>query len=345
METTINKITATNKQVGKQTLAHLNNLTKPPGSLGRLEKLAVQLAEITGDTFPTVSPPASIVFAGDHGIAKEGVSAFPQEVTTQMVANFLAGGAAINVLTKQIDAMLEIVDIGVASDIEGSGFINKKIRYGTANFAKEDAMTRKEAQKAIEVGIDIVKQVIKQGANSIILGEMGIGNTTSSSAIIATLAEVNVEGIVDIGTGITAEQRVLKRKIIAQALEDRKPNREDVLDILSKIGGLEIAGMTGAILGAASERKPVIIDGFICTVSALLATKLVPEARDYLIFSHRSQEQGHTTALKMLQANPLLDLELRLGEGTGAALAFPIVESSLKILKGMATFTSAGIST
>jgi len=345
MKQTIEQITPTNKEAGKKTRIHLNNLTKPQGSLGRLEELAIQLAEITGDSFPTISPPASIVFAADHGIAKEGVSAYPQEVTAQMVYNFLSSGAAINVLTKQINAMFEIVDIGVASDLAGTGFVRKKVKYGTGSFLDENAMTRAEAQEAIEVGMEVAETMIDKGANSLILGEMGIGNTTSSSAILALLTEEKLENIVGKGTGISEDTLQLKREIINKALVNRQPNPNDVLDILSKIGGLEIAGMTGAMLKAASRQIPVIVDGFICTISAILATKLSKNVSDYLIFSHQSQEPGHCLALKLLDAKPILDLELRLGEGTGAALAFPILESSVKVLKEMATFSTAGVST
>lgn len=341
---TINQITPKNKEVGKKALAHLNNLTKPLGSLGRLEELAIQLAEMTGDPFPNVSPAGSIVFAADHGIAKEGVSAYPQEVTAQMVYNFLSNGAAINVLTKQINAMFEIVDIGVATDLQGTGFVDKKVKYGTASFLSENAMTREEAKEAIEVGMEVAERMIDQGAKSLILGEMGIGNTTSSSAILALLIDEDLENIVGVGTGISEDTLRFKREVIHQALINRQPDQSDVLDILSKIGGLEIAGMTGAMLKAASMHTPVIVDGFICTISAILATKLSENVSDYLIFSHQSQEPGHCLALKMLEAKPILDLGLRLGEGTGAALAFPILESSVKILKEMATFSTAGVS-
>ncbi len=338
------QISPKDKQVGKEVLAHLNDLTKPKGSLGRLEELAIQLAEMTGDMFPTISPPGSIVFAADHGIANEGVSAYPQEVTAQMVYNFLGDGAAINVLTKEINAMFEIVDIGVASDLDGDGYVAKKVKYGTASFLRENAMSREEAQQAMEVGMEVAEKMIDNGAKSLILGEMGIGNTTSSSAILALLSEGDLEDIVGRGTGITEEMLQKKREVIQQALAERQPDRNDVLDILSKIGGLEIAGMTGAMLKAASRRTPIIVDGFICTISAILATKLSENVSDYFIFSHRSEEKGHGLALDLLHARPILDLGLRLGEGTGAALAFPILESSLQILKKMATFSSAGIS-
>ncbi|MCE7791603.1 nicotinate-nucleotide--dimethylbenzimidazole phosphoribosyltransferase [Salipaludibacillus sp. CUR1] len=343
MKHTINAIKPVNKEAGKRAKAHLNRLTKPPGSLGRLEELAVKLAEITGHPFPETAPPASIVFAADHGIAEEGVSAYPQKVTEQMVYNFLNGGAAINVLAKQAGALFKLVDVGVAADLEGTGLIDKKIRYGTGNFLKEKAMTPAEAELAILTGIEQAEEAINQGACSLILGEMGIGNTTSASAILAVLRGSNSDQIVGCGTGISPEKRLLKEKVIRQALAARKPGRDHVVDILSSVGGLEIAGMTGAVLGAASKQTPVIIDGFICTISALLAVKLSPSVKEYLIFSHLSQEPGHKVALEMLGEAPLLDLNLRLGEGTGAALAYPLLESAVRILKDMAVFTDEGV--
>ncbi|WP_198520804.1 nicotinate-nucleotide--dimethylbenzimidazole phosphoribosyltransferase [Alteribacter populi] len=339
----IDEIPPVDKDAGNDIRSYLNTLTKPQGSLGRLEELVIQLGEITGSRFPEVSPPGIIVFAADHGIVSEGVSAYPQEVTSQMVDNFLHGGAAINVLAKQIGAKLEIVDIGVASTIETEGVISRKVRNGTENFLKKDAMSKEEALTAIGAGIEISEQFIDDGVKYLILGEMGIGNTTSSSAILAALSQVDIHEVVDAGAGISAEQMIHKQRIIKQAIFNRNPNPEDPLDVLVKVGGLEIAGKVGAILGAAIHRKPVLIDGFISTVAALLAYKLSPHVKDYMIIGHQSEERGHKLALDMLQMKPILNLNLRLGEGTGAALAFPILESSTKILKEMATFSSAGV--
>ncbi|MFE7062788.1 nicotinate-nucleotide--dimethylbenzimidazole phosphoribosyltransferase [Sutcliffiella sp. NPDC057660] len=339
------KIQPVDKNIGNEVRAYLDTLTKPIGSLGMVEELAIQLGEITSSRFPTVSPPGVIVFAADHGVAGEGVSAYPQEVTVQMVHNFLNGGAAINVLAKQIEAKLDIVDIGVAGEIAREGLISRKVRYGTGNFLKEDAMSPDEALEAIQVGMDVANDMIQRGAKCLLLGEMGIGNTTSSSAILSVLlGENNLERIVGTGTGISVQQIKHKQQVIKQAIENRHPDPGDPLDILSKLGGLEIAGMIGAIFAAAEKRIPILIDGFISTVSAVLAVEMCQHIRGYLIIGHQSKEIGHRRALELLKKRPLLDLELRLGEGSGAALAYPIVEASARILKNMATFSAAGVS-
>ncbi|WP_342707776.1 nicotinate-nucleotide--dimethylbenzimidazole phosphoribosyltransferase [Anaerobacillus alkalilacustris] len=337
-------IPALDKDTGHQVNEYMNTLTKPPGSLGRLEELARNLAEMTSNPFPIVTPPGVIVFAADHGITDEGVSAFPQEVTGQMVKNFLTGGAAINVFSKQISAQFEIVDIGVATDIEGEALISKKVRYGTGNFSKENAMTRDEAKKALEVGFTEAEKLIQKGVKCLILGEMGIGNTTTSSAILAAISGKDIQSLVGFGTGIPQEKIIHKQQVIEEALKARKPDPTDPIDILSKVGGLEIAGMAGAMLAAASNRIPILVDGFICTVAALVAKLISPDAANYMIVSHRSVEPGHLTAIKLLEKEPLIDLRLRLGEGSGAAVAFPLLESATLMLKEMATFTSAGVS-
>ncbi|MDR6999776.1 nicotinate-nucleotide--dimethylbenzimidazole phosphoribosyltransferase [Neobacillus niacini] len=344
MNDMFSKIEPLDQEMGRKVREYIDTLTKPTGSLGRLEELAVLLAEMTSESFPVVSPPGVIVFAADHGIVDEGVSAFPQEVTVQMVMNFLNSGAAINVFSRQIGAAFEVVDIGVAADIEAEGVINRKVRYGTANFCKQDAMTREEVQKAIAVGFERAENMIHQGSKCLILGEMGIGNTTPSSAILAVLSGQDVSGLVGRGTGIAAEKILHKQEVIEKALKERKPDRNDPIDILAKVGGLEIAGMTGAMLAAAANRVPILLDGFICTISALMAKEICSTASDYMIAGHRSVEPGHKTALQLLGKEQILDLDLRLGEGSGAAVAFPILQSATLMLKEMATFTSAGIS-
>ncbi|XJZ28671.1 nicotinate-nucleotide--dimethylbenzimidazole phosphoribosyltransferase [Bacillota bacterium Lsc_1132] len=338
------KIQPLDKEMGQKVREYIDTLTKPLGSLGRLEELAIQLAEMTSETFPVVSPPGVIVFAADHGVVDEGVSAFPQEVTVQMVMNFLNRGAAINVFSKQIGATFEVVDIGVAADIEADGVVKRKVRYGTANFCKQDAMTREEVEKAIAVGYERAEKMIQKGSKCLILGEMGIGNTTPSSAILAVLSGREVSTLVGRGTGIASEKIIHKQEVIAQALKERRPNRNDPIDILTKVGGLEIAGMTGAMLAGAAYRVPILVDGFICTISALLTKEICNTASDYMIVGHRSVEPGHEIALQLLGKKPILDLGLRLGEGSGAAVAYPILESATLMLKEMATFTSAGVS-
>lgn len=338
-------ITSLTKELGQQVQGYIDTLTKPQGSLGRLEELAVQIATITGEPVPSITPPAVIVFAADHGIAQEGVSAYPQEVTAQMVANFLQGGAAINVFAKQIGASFQIVDIGVAQELQLEGYINCKVRHGTRNFLHEDALTGEEVLEAVWHGIEVAEGVLKQGARCLILGEMGIGNTTSSSAILALLSGQKPEKLVGLGTGITQDQLLHKIRVIEQALAVRQANPSDALDILAKVGGLEIAGMVGGMLAAGQLRRPILVDGFICTIAALLAVMLAPQLKEYLILAHQSQEPGQSTALQLLAKKPLLDLQLRLGEGSGAAVAFPLLQFAISMVREMATFTSAGVST
>ncbi|WP_368504338.1 nicotinate-nucleotide--dimethylbenzimidazole phosphoribosyltransferase [Alkalihalophilus sp. As8PL] len=333
-----------NKEMGEKVTIYINTLTKPPGSLGRLEELAIQLAEMKNDPFPRVTQAGVLVFAADHGIAEEGVSAFPQEVTEQMVLNFLNGGAAINVFSRQIGATLKVVDIGVAASIEHEGLIVDKVRMGTQNFYREDAMTYEEAVAAINVGKRQANMLINEGIESLILGEMGIANTTTSSALLAVLTDQPVSKLVGFGTGITSERLLHKIDIISQSIKKRKANPNDPIDVLRKLGGLEIAGMAGAMLTAAEHRIPIILDGFISTVAALVASRMSSEAKDYMIVGHQSVEPGHLTAIEALGKKPLIDLGLRLGEGSGAAVAFSIIESATRMLSEMATFESAGIS-
>jgi nicotinate-nucleotide--dimethylbenzimidazole phosphoribosyltransferase len=325
--------------------AYLDQLTKPPGSLGRLEEVAVELAGMTGELHPRVTPPGVLVFAADHGIVEEGVSAYPAEVTAQMVYNFANGGAAINVFSRRIDALLEIVDVGVAVPIEDERVIVKKVRYGTGNFAKTEAMTPEEAEQALHVGYERAARIIGQGARTFIAGEMGIGNTTAASALLATLTDEPLEHIVGKGTGIAAERLVHKQEVIRQALALHRPDPAKPIEWLAKIGGLEIAAMAGAMLAAAERRTPILLDGFICTVAALVARQFAPNVTDYMIAGHRSEEPGHRIALGLLGKEPLIDLRMRLGEGSGAAVAFPLLASAAAMVSEMATFSSAGIST
>ncbi|EKN64296.1 nicotinate-nucleotide--dimethylbenzimidazole phosphoribosyltransferase [Schinkia azotoformans] len=345
IETKYSNIPSIDAEMGKKVFNYIQTLTKPVGSLGRLEELAVQLGEITSNPFPTVTPPGILVFAADHGVAVEGVSAYPKEVTAQMVLNFLGGGAGINVFGRQIGAIQRVIDIGVASDIEEPGVIQKKVRYGTGNFLVEEAMTRNEVEQALEIGFSQCEEVIQEGAKCIILGELGIGNTTTSSAMLAALNGVDSVGdLIGRGTGISDEKLLLKQQVIEKALAERKPNPSDPIDVLSKVGGLEIAGMAGAMLAAAQNRVPILVDGFISTISALVAKAINPAAGDYMIVGHRSAEPGHLLALQLLEKQPLIDLGMRLGEGTGAAVAFPILQSATLMIKEMATFESAGVS-
>lgn len=334
----------------ERAVQRLDQLTKPPGSLGRLERLAVELAAIQGQSIPRVAPPAMLVFAADHGVAAEGVSAFPQAVTAQMVANFTAGGAAINVFAQQHAAHLEVIDVGVATPLPEAVarhplLVNEKVRAGTANMLEDDVMTRDDALQAMAAGERAAQRAAAAGCRCLIIGEMGIANTTASSALLAALTGRPVARLVGVGTGIDSAGVAHKQAVIERALDARQPDPDDPLGALAAVGGLEIAAMAGAFLGGAKQRLPLLVDGFIATVAALVARRLCPGLREYLIFGHRSREPGHELALQALDARPLLDFELRLGEGTGAALAFPLLDSACRLLEGMATFGDAGIDT
>jgi nicotinate-nucleotide--dimethylbenzimidazole phosphoribosyltransferase len=320
-------------------------LTKPAGSLGQLEDLSIRLAAMTGQLRPSLANKAVIVMAGDHGVAAEGISAYPSEVTPQMVLNFVQGGAAINVLARQANARVVVVDIGVARDLAPQpGLLIRKIARGTHNMAVQPAMTRAQAEDAIAVGIQVLEQEIAQGLDLVATGDMGIGNTTPSSAIVAAMTGRPVAEVTGRGTGVDDAGLARKIKTIERALEFHHPDPTDALDILSKVGGFEIAGLAGVIIGGAAHRIPVVIDGFISGAAALIAAGLVPEVKPYLIAAHQSVEIGHRVMLNQLGLKPLLNLNLRLGEGTGAVLAFHLIEAAVRILNEMATFAEAGVS-
>lgn len=325
--------------------ARQNRLTKPQGSLGRLEDLSVQIAGMTGQRAPQVQHKVIMVMAGDHGVTAEGVSAYPSEVTPQMVENFLNGGAAINVLARLSRARVIVVDLGVATDIASHpGFIIKKIGYGTGNIVREAAMSREQALAALTAGAEVVFDEAKHGLDILVPGDMGIGNTTPSAAIAASIFGKSAGEVVGRGTGVDEAGWQRKVRAVDAALGLHHPDPNDVIDVLAKVGGFEIGGLAGAMLAAASRRVPILLDGFISTAAALLAVKLAPGARAYMIAAHRSQERGHALMLEWLGLQPLLDLDLRLGEGSGAALALPIVEAACKLLTDMATFGEAGVS-
>ena len=325
--------------------ARQDMLTKPQGSLGRLEELSIQLAGITGKSIPVIKEKAIIIMAGDHGVVAEGVSAYPREVTPQMVLNFLAGGAAINVLARHIDAHVVIVDMGVAVDVPANdGLIVKKVAYGTANMTKGPAMTREQAVESVLNGAQVVSEEIARGLDIVGTGDMGIGNTTPSAAIASALTKKRPKEIAGRGTGVDDEGLNRKISAIERALDVNKPDANDGLDVLTKVGGFEIGGLVGVVLGAAAQRKPIMIDGFISTAAAMIAVTIAPQCRDYLISAHRSMENGHGIMLDWLGLKPLFDLDMRLGEGTGAALGISFAEAACKILSEMATFGEAGVS-
>lgn len=322
-----------------------NALTKPQGSLGRLEELSIQVAGITRQARPHMDHKVVVVMAGDHGVVAEGVSAYPQEVTPQMVTNFLAGGAAINVLSRYAGARVVIVDMGVATDLSPRPeLLIRKVGYGTHNIAVGPAMTHAQAEQSILSGAAVVEEEIQHGLDILATGDMGIGNTTPSAAIATAVTGKPVEEIVGRGTGVDDEGLRRKVSAVERALRVNQPDPNDGLDLLAKVGGFEIGGLAGAILGAAANHKPVVIDGFISTAAAILAVKLAPQVRDYLIAAHTSQELGHCLMTEWLGLTPLLNMKMRLGEGTGAVLAMLLVEASCRILDEMATFSEAGVS-
>ncbi|MFN8384377.1 MAG: nicotinate-nucleotide--dimethylbenzimidazole phosphoribosyltransferase [Anaerolineales bacterium] len=323
-----------------------DSLTKPKGSLGRLEELSIQLAGMTSNPTPSVQRKTVIVMAADHGVVQEGVSAYPAEVTPQMVLNFLRGGAAINVLAGQANARVVVVDMGVAVEIadRSGNLFRRRIGAGTANLTQGPAMRREQALESVESGIEIATLEISKGADILAAGDMGIGNTTASAAIACVLIGQSPENIAGRGTGVDDDGLKRKIDVIARGLNVNKPNAKDALDVLAKVGGFEIGGLAGVMLAAAANRKPVVVDGFISTAAAMIAVSLAPAARDYMIAAHVSQERGHQLMLEWLGLKPLLDLNLRVGEGTGAALAFHLIEASTRILREMATFEEAGVS-
>jgi len=345
LEKTINGIRPLDEEAMRQAQARQDNLTKPQGSLGLLEELSVKVAGIHGVAQPKIRDKVIVTMAGDHGVAAEGVSLFPQEVTAQMVYNFLRGGAGINVLARHVGARVVVVDMGVATDLEPHPeLLAKKVAYGTKNMAQGPAMSREEAIQAIEAGIEIVESELSRGMDIVGTGDMGIGNTTPSSAIVAALTGAPVADVTGRGTGIDDEQLVHKVETIERALAVNRPDPADPLDVLAKVGGLEIGGIAGVVLGAAAHRLPVVLDGFISGAGALIAAGLAPQVKDYLIAAHLSVELGHRLVLEQLGLSPLLNLNLRLGEGTGAALGISLVEAAVKVLNEMATFADAGVS-
>lgn len=340
---TIEKIGDTDKDVMLKSKERVDNLIKPLGSLGKLEEIVLKLAGITGELFPRVDNRAVIVMASDHGVYEEGVSPDPQIITAMQTCNFPRGVTGVCALAKQAGADVITVDIGVAADLKEPGVINRKIKYGTDNMAKGPAMTREDAVKALEIGIEIALEEIEKGRNLLTTGEMGIGNTTSSAAIVSVLGGYDPHEIVGRGAGLPIEKLSHKAEVIKMAIDVNKPNKEDGIDILSKVGGFEIGGMAGVMLAGASRRVPIVVDGFIATAAALIACTIEPKVRDYLFASHASVERGAAKALELLGLEPMLNMGMRLGEGSGAVLAFNIIESAVYMNNEMVTFQEVGI--
>jgi nicotinate-nucleotide--dimethylbenzimidazole phosphoribosyltransferase len=344
---TISQIVPQDAAVRAQAHKRLEALTMPYWALGRLLDLAEDLAGITRSMQPPIARKAIFTMAGDHGVVAEGVSKYPQEVTPQMVHNFVNGGAGINALARQVGATVTVVDMGVAGDLceltAMGKIVSLSIGPGTRNMAKGPAMSPEEAIQAVEGGIEIARKAAR-GVDVFGTGDMGIGNTTPSSAIVAVFSGLPVKEVTGHGTGIDKKQFAHKVRVIEKALRINKPDPKDGLDVLAKVGGFEIGGIAGLILGAAALKKPVVVDGFISTAGALIAHSLCPMAAEYMIAAHRSAEEGHAAALGILGKQPLIDLDLRLGEGTGAALAMNFLEAAVRVLTEVATFDEAMVS-
>jgi nicotinate-nucleotide--dimethylbenzimidazole phosphoribosyltransferase len=321
---------------------HLDTLTKPPGSLGRLELLAARLVALRGGP-PSVDRPVVFTFAADHGVVDEGVSAYPASVTAQMVENFLRGGAAVNVLARQAGVRLVVADFGVASHVGGEALVRCRLGAGTANMTRGPAMTRAQAERGIEAGVRLAEAALADGGDLLLTGDMGIGNTTAASAITAAITGAPPRMVTGRGTGIDAAAWRRKVDVVHRALAVNRPDGADGLDVLSKVGGFEVAGLVGVILAAAAHRVPVALDGFIAGAAALVAAALAPPAVEAMFAAHRSAEPGHDVALSHLRLVPYLDLGLRLGEGTGAVLFVHLARAAARIYTEMATFKSAGV--
>jgi nicotinate-nucleotide--dimethylbenzimidazole phosphoribosyltransferase len=344
VEEIIHRILPVNEKFMEIARGRLDQLTKPVGSLGKLEHYAARLVAIAEGGVPDLDRKVVFTFAGDHGIAAEGVSAYPREVTPQMVFTFLNGGAAINVLARHAGAEVVVVDMGVDYDFDDTpGLIRRKVMRGTRNMLNQSAMTRDEAEECLAVGIELAENYAGSGYRLFCTGDMGIGNTTPSSAIAAVMTGKAVSEVTGRGTGISDRSLAQKIEVISESIRRQKPDANDPVDVLSKVGGTEIAGIAGLILGAAAHRIPVVIDGLISSAGALIAYALQPRVRDYMFAGHNSVEIGHRAILDKIGLQPVLDLGLRLGEGTGAVLAMFVIEGGLKIYREMATFSEAGV--
>lgn len=343
LNSTIVSINGLNRERMIEAEERVNSLLKPPGSLGKLEEIAVQLSGITGKLHNTIQKKCIIVMAGDNGIVKEGVTSFPKDVSLLVTETMAGGISGVAVLARHAGAELRVVDLGIDGDIKAEGVINRKIRKSTSSFLNGPAMSRDEAVKAIETGIEITNSAISDGADLIGTGEVGIGNTTTSSAMLYAFTGEDLDIIVGRGAGLSDEGLARKKDVIIQGVNFNKPDSSDPIDVLCKVGGFDIAGLTGVYLAAAAAGVPVVIDGFISGVAALTAVKLSPGAKDYMFASHGSAEPGARKVAELLGISPMLDMNMRLGEGTGCALAFNIIEASIKIMNEMGTFADIGM--
>lgn len=343
LKSTIEAIGQLDSEAMEAARKRIDSLIKPIGSLGRIEDLAVQLAGITGEIAPGFDKKLIVVMSADHGVYEEGIAPNPQIITAIHTPNFAKGVTGVNAFAKQAGSEVIVVDIGIAADVDYPGVIQRKVKYGTDNMAKGPAMSREEAIKALEIGIEITGDAIKNGVRLVGTGEMGIGNTTASTAIIAVAGGFDPSDIVGVGAGLPLDKLEHKASVIKRAIELNKPDSNDGIDILAKVGGLEIAGMAGTMLAAAANRVPVVIDGYISTAAAIVAYKIQPGIKPFLIASHMTAENGGRRGLELLGLSPMFDMGLRLGEGTGAALAFNFIEAAICMVKEMITFEEAGI--
>lgn len=340
---TIQKITAPDSTAMDVARVRQSSLAKPPRSLGQLEEISIRIAGITGNVYNKADKRRVLVFASDNGIVEEGVASAPQSVTLAQTINIARGLTGVGVIARHYHTETDVIDLGVNADFSHPGVRNEKIAYGTKNFAKEPAMTREQAEQAICIGIEAAKRAKRDGMEIIGIGEMGIGNTSTSSAVLSSLLSIPAEDTVSRGGGVNDKGFIRKKEVISLAIEMHKPNPDDPIDVLSKVGGFDICGMTGAFLGAAAERLPVVVDGFISAVAALCAARMNPRCVDYMIPSHASMERGYGIAMRALGLNPILMLDMRLGEGSGCPIAFEIVSTALDVIRNMATFEEAAI--
>ncbi|MDO6355305.1 nicotinate-nucleotide--dimethylbenzimidazole phosphoribosyltransferase [Caloramator sp. CAR-1] len=343
LKTTLDNIKPLDKDAVEMAWKHIDNLTKPIGSLGILEEIGARFAGITGKLHNKVKKKNIVIMAADNGVVEEGVSCAPKFITKVVTENFTRGITGVCVLAKQAGADLTIVDIGVDADFNNPKILNKKIAYGTKNIAKEAAMSYEDAIRAVEVGIEVVDKLVMDGVDLLGTGEMGIGNTTTSAAVLCALSGLSPDIVVGKGAGLTDEQHKNKINVVKKALETNKPDRNDPIDVISKVGGFDIAGLTGCFLAAAKNRVPIVIDGFISSAAALCAVRLNPLVKDYIFPSHLSAEPGAVYMMKELGLEPMINLKMRLGEGSGCPLAFMIIEAALAIVNEMGTFEEANI--
>lgn len=340
---TVDGIKPAVQSVKDEAAQRLDNLAKPIGSLGKLEEIAVKLSGITGNVKNKIEKKCTVVMSADNGVVEEGVSACPQHITTVQTVNFLKGLTGISVLSKHAGADIRVVDIGINSDVDYPGLVKRKIRKGTSNMAKGPAMTKEEAVKAVEIGIEVVSELVKEGYHLLGTGEMGIGNTSTSSAVVMCLTGCGAEQAVGKGAGLTEEGFANKKAVIEKAIAVNKPDPKDPMDVLAKVGGFDIAGLVGCFLGAAYYRIPIVIDGFISSAAALTASRINPLVKEFMFASHCSEEPGYKIAMNELGLDPILNLKMRLGEGTGCPLAFNVIDASQAVICNMATFEEATI--